>query len=925
MTADHKKSDYPIILENVSTADVTLLDKYLLNAEAKTIEYLLELEPQRFLYNWYRTSGLKPQKNGYENSWERTNEINFRGHMFGHYMSALSQAYAAEKDEPLKAALLQKIKSCVNGIVECQRAYADKYPDRAGYTAPFSEYWLNNLDGLESGTEAWNEKEADNPNTYVPWYNLHKVIAGLIDVFKYVKNDSIGELAFEAVQKFVDYVYNCRVSKYTEFQKANMLKTEYGGIAESLFELYNLTGKDSYRVCAEGFMETPLFEALAANNDVLNGKHANTTIPKLIGSLKKYTVLTQNKKYYDSLTKEEQSGLKMYLTAAKNFFDIVLTGHSFVTGGNSVAEHFRQANTISEYCNHAETHETCNEYNMLKLSVELFKITNDKKYADYYEKTFINSILSSQNPTNGEMTYFQPMGSGYSKVFNKERFWCCTGTGIESFTKLGSSIYFKKKNRIYVNMYFSSVLQDSERNIIVTIDANLPNSEKVKLNIKGLNGGNVEEGTDLYIRIPNWCADIPSMIYNGGKIIVAESEYVIIKNVKHNDEIVLVFPMQVTVEPLADNPNIAAFTYGPVVLAARFGQENVGQNSDTGIMVLRSVRDTSLPVSIILKSDSVEEWKTNITENLVRISDSDDGFIQFKVRGTYFDDNITFVPYYSIYNYYYSVYMNIAELDSAEMTEEIMANKLALRNEDASSALITQIDGNNYEATYSVRTSSDSRVGSYKGRNFRDAAKGGWFSYDLPIVEGTENYLNTVYASDEEGRSFEILINGNHFVTENISRKDVDFYTKTYAIPPSYTNSTGLNRKNIAGVLTPYLNIKFKSIGGTVGGLYGISVTQNFDDNPNLTELYFDQGTLSPEFNQNIKEYHLTVTKEASSIQMKATPTKASCLVYFNDILIDDTQMRTIILSPKTTVLTLKTYAQNHTTATHYTINILYI
>lgn len=929
VTAEYAKAENVVTLENVSTADVTISDDFLLNAQQKDIDYLFSLEPERFLYNWYITSGLKPATDsGYENSWERTEESNFRGHMFGHYMSALAQAYNAEKNDDVKVRLLEKIKASVNGIVKCQEGYAKKYPSRAGYASPFSEYWLNELDNVDSGSEAWNKKESNNPHTLVPWYNLHKVVAGLIDVYKYVGDDEIGETAFQSVQDFVDYLYNCRISKYSEAQKANMLKIEYGGMGEALFELYNLTGKASYKECADGFMENTLFEQLAADNDVLSGKHANTTIPKLIGALKKYTVLTQNEEYYKALTNEEKDGLEMYLKASENFFDIVLEGHSYVTGGNSVAEHFRAADTISAYYNHPETHETCNEYNMLKLARELFKLTNDKKYSDYYEKTFINAILASQNPETGEMTYFQPMGAGYSKVYNKERFWCCTGTGTENFTKLGDSIYFKKDERVYVNMYFNSVLEYAERNLKLAVSANIPNSDEVAVTVSGIDESDVTDGTDLYIRIPEWCAGTPIVKYNGTEIteLKLSGGYAVIESVKNGDNLDLKFPMTVSVEELDDNENIVAFKYGPTVLAARMGQNNVGQSAATGIMVLKAVIDSSLPTSIILNSTSAEEWKDNISENLVRIEDTDDGFVQFKINGTMLDENITFVPYYSIYNYRYGVYMSLAPMDSAEMTEKILSDKQSLRNEEAASASLMQIDGNNYEATYNVKMSVDSSVGSYNGRNYRDAQKNGWFSYDLPIVVGEQNYLNTVYTKDDNGRSFEILINDKSFVTEKISSDGVTsangFYTKTREIPSEYTSGAGVAYKEINGEQTACVTVKFKSNGGFVGGLYGISVTQRFDTNPKLSGLTFDDGIMMPVFDGDVAEYTLYVSQDAQTVGMKAVPIKASGLVYDGGILIDDTQVRKIDVSERDKI-TLTSYAQDHETKTEYIVSIV--
>ena len=923
MSNNLDKHNNSALLECISTDNITLFDEFLLNSEAKTIAFLLELEPERFLYNWYCTSGLTPTAEGYELSWESTKLSNFRGHMFGHYMTALSLAYTATKNNNLRTQLYNKIENCINGIVRCQEAYMIKYPERAGYVAPFSEYWLNNLDGVDSGLESWNQKEEDNPNTLVPWYNLHKIVAGLIDVYKYVKNGDVGEAALSAVCKFIDYVYNCRVSKYTDTQKEKMLGIEYGGIAEALYELYNLTGKINYKKCADGFIETALFNQLAANIDAIKGKHANTAIPKFIGALKKYTVLMQNERYYNELSVAEKEELPMYLTAAKNFFDIVLSGHSYATGGNSVAERFREPDTISTFINHAETHETCNEYNMLKLARELFRLTGNKKYSDYYENTFVNAILASQHPETGDMTYFQPMGSGYNKVFRKEFFWCCTGTGIENFTKLADSIYFKKGNNIYVNLYFSSALKCPDSNLVLRQKSNLPASNKIKLIVSSIDGNNITAKTQVYLRVPEWCAGKPIITRN--KFEVTDFSmcdgYIVCTNITNGDEIELELPMEVTVHPLKDNTNIMAFKYGPVILAAQLGKEKLQQTAKTGIMVLRAVRDFSLP-SFIVINDGVENWKKNIKQNLVRVNDTDECIIQFKPLATSLKEDVVFVPYNKIYNDRYGLYMNLVAADSQEMMSTILFEKQGLRNEEAASGLLTQIDGNNYEATYNIQAFR-SKIGC-NGRGFRLARADGWFRYDMPVKQGVSNYLNIIYNQADNGRDVKFLINGEDFITDVIASANSispdGFYTETREIPAKYTDEKGMLYKTIAGELKPCVTIEFQSTGKESAGIYGISVTHGFDSIPNLSALSFSTGVLHPSFHPDIKEYTLTIAANVQNINMKATPSKMSGLVYDGDILIDDTQPRIIPLN--STIVTLVTYAQNHETQTKYLIKI---
>ena len=655
-------------LTAAGTDKVTLLDNYLLNAETMTISYLLLLEPQRFLAHFYITAGLKRPTdapayetlNGQE-TWERSNHANFRGHMFGHYLSALAMAYRATDSENRKTKLLAKIKECLNGLKTCQDAYAAANPGRAGYIAPFGDVRLDQIDGLDGGSGTVSG------DVFVPWYNLHKVLAGLLAIYNNVTDDDSGVLALEIAKGFGDYFYACRASQYSQTNKLNLLGTEYGGMNDAFYELYRLTGDIHYRINAECFDETVLFYELAGMRDILGGKHANTTIPKLIGALKRYTTLTQNKDFFASLNQKDKEELSIYRQAAENFFAIVLAGHSFITGGNSVSEHFRAADTLAPVINRDDTHETCNEHNMLKLARELFMITHDKKYADYYENAFINAILSSQNPETGGMTYFQPMGTGYNKLFGRDRFWCCNGTGIENFVKLGDSIYFKHEEKIYVNLYFSSKYWYQERNLLLTQKANLPNSEAVLFTVAAIDGKAILAGTALYFRIPGWCAGEPAVKVNGkSRTPNISAGYLVIHDLVNGDEIQLNFPMEVTYEALTDDPHLVAFRYGPVVLSADMGTWDMNATNPNGILVQVAVRDASVQDEIrIKKGDNLTAWKANIAANLVRIEDSPDGKIQFQLKGTNRDDELIFSPHYRRYRERYGIYLTLAGPDAA--------------------------------------------------------------------------------------------------------------------------------------------------------------------------------------------------------------------------------------------------------------------
>ena len=849
--------------------------------------------------------------------WERTGADNFRGHTFGHYMSALSQAYLSEDNAATKSELMEEIKIAVNGLKECQDAYAVTYPQSAGYISAFPEGVLARVDGGTSPT-------ADDRTVLVPYYNLHKVLAGLIDVAKNVDDPEVKNTAIDVAESFGEYLYN-RCTNLTDVTV--MLRTEYGGMNEALYELYRITGNDHIKEAAECFDEVALFQQLANNQDVLSGKHANTTIPKLTGALKRYTVLTENTEYYDKLTKEEKDGLDMYLTAAKNFWDITVEHHTYITGGNSQSEHFHDADALWADAikdpypyGGSLTCETCNTYNMMKLTKALYDVTGDSKYLDYFERTFTNAILASQNPETGTTMYFQPMAAGYNKVYNRpeDEFWCCTGTGMENFSKLGDYIYQIKENTLYVNMFYSSSITDTDLGITLKQEANIPNSDKVTFTVEEIGAG-----TSVALRQPEWLAGDAVITVNGvEQQVTAENGFFVLDDLNKDDVISYTMPMQVEVESTADNANFVAFKYGPVVLAAELGTNDVDAWDSNGILVRVGVKDTSVKDTIIVQNMSVDDWKANVTENLVRIEDSEDGKVQFQLENTD-SEELIFSPYYELHDQRYGIYMNLEEPDSQASQDRILSEKEQLREQEVSVDYLNSFDANNSEAAKDLITSeTDTSVGTFNGRTFRHAENGGWWSYNLAVdPEAEHNYLACTWYSGDRGRVFDIYVNDE--LLQTVTRTD-DAGTNVF-----YEDIYDLTEyiKDGASEVT----VKFQSYPNDgdkinyAGGLFGLRVitSTEYDTDARLSALTFDRGTLSPAFDPDTAEYTLTVGTDVDSVNMLASTMKESGLVYIGDILFDNDNVRTIQLDSDTTVVELTSKAQDHTTAKNYTITIV--
>ncbi|MFJ1511673.1 beta-L-arabinofuranosidase domain-containing protein [Cellulosimicrobium funkei] len=923
-------------LEETALPSVLLSDDFLQNAAAKEHEYLLSLDSETFLYEFYKVGGLTPTTSAGYGGWERSNAVNFRGHAFGHYLSALAMSWSSTQDEATKDALFTEIEEGVGGLARVQDAYAAAHPGSAGYVSAFRESILDQVQGTGTSDE----------NVIVPWYNLHKVLAGLLDVAEHV-DGPVGDQALAVATDFGLYVQG-RVAKLPSTDV--MLRTEYGGMNEALYELFDLTGDVRIKEAAEAFDEVTFFRQLAAGQDVLPGKHANTQIPKLLGALKRYQVFTQNPAYYDLLTPAEKDELPMYLAAAENFFDIVVRDHTYVTGANSQAEHFHAPGSLHERADeqgtarNAETAETCNEYNMLKLARELFTLSKDVRYADYYENAFINTILASQNPETGTTTYFNPMASGYHRVYNLPftEFWCCTGTGMESFSKLGDSIYFTGQGSVWVNMFFSSTVEHAEQNLRLTQEANLPNEDTVTFRVDALDGGAVAEDATLRLRVPSWIAGDPTLEVNGSAVEPDVSRGYVVLPVAAGDVVRYTMPMATSVVDTPDNPYFVAFRYGPVVLSANLGEVPEPAWQGTGILVRSSTRDADAQTTITAANMGADEWKERIAENLVRVEDDAEGRVQLRLQNTADGGDLVLTPHHTNWDVTYGLYLNLDEPDSAASQERILRAKQALRDADRTVDSLTSFDDNNFENAKNLKQSGSS-VGTFSGRQFRHANGTGWFSYDLMVDPASaSNHLGVTLYSGDQGRVFDVYVNDEKLKTittvANAPTKDEQgFYVDTTQLPAKYleigegtrwkVDSAGEHVLDEDGERIPVVTVRFQATGGWAGGVFGVRVDRaaSYDATPGLAALAFDTGSLAPAFDPAVTDYTLTVPAGTTSVVLDADPHVPSGLVRVDGVLVDDTQGRTVSLPADGSARTVEVVgvAQDHETATTYRVEIV--
>lgn len=634
---------------------VELLDDYYLTAQNSDIEFLKKFDNDRLLSRFRETAGLDTKKiapyGGWEDGW-------LGGHSVGHYLTAIAQAVKATGNADLK----EKSKQLIKGLAECQNKLGTGF-----------------IFGAKIETEGYVEKQFDilegktTGKTWVPWYNMHKMLTGLVDTYKYTGNKQ----ALEVAKKLGDWIYN-RVSKWDAGTQGRVLGTEYGGMNDCLYELYLCTRDSKHLEAAHKFDEPNLYKTVAkGGKNCLNGKHANTTIPKFLGALKRYVVLEQT----GELTKDDEA----YLTNVEKFFDIAVTRHAYITGGVSVMEHFRKDN--NQDGTRTQTNcESCCAHNMLKMAKELYKVTGDKKYADYYETTLRNSIMGAVKSESGAAAYFIPMATGYFKTFGNEdpaknMFWCCTGSGMENFTKLGDSIYFRANDTLLVNQYVASKVTWEEKNLVLTQKSDVTKSEEISFVLNALHDKEISD-VAIALRIPDWMHGEATIYVNGAEKMTAagNSEYVLLeRNWEDGDVIMAKYPMSVESVGLLDQDAVFAFRYGPTVLAAKLGKEKMGEATWAGIdltaplykVVGNECRKDTIAYGepkttelldnetlTIQEETSVNEFVSHIERYLVRDTESET--LSFHLKGTdadtTFENGLQFVPFNTLNDERYGIY-----------------------------------------------------------------------------------------------------------------------------------------------------------------------------------------------------------------------------------------------------------------------------
>lgn len=498
--------------------------------------YLDRLEAGRLLHTFRLNAGLASNAAPL-GGWEKP-DCEVRGHFTGHFLSGCARMYAGAGDEDLK----RKAAYVVTELAKCQRALG------GGYLSAFpAEFFVR----LRAGKRVW-----------APWYTLHKLMAGMLDAASLCSNEE----ALSVARGMGRWAANWSRSLSREEMKRS-LDVEHGGVAESLLDLYVVTRDDEFLDAATRFEHRRILDPLAARRDELKGLHANTNIPKIVAAARRFEV----------------TGEKQYRTIADFFWDQVTRHRSYATGGNSNEEHWRTPPGVLASELGPRTQECCCTYNMLRLTRHVFGWRASAECSDYYERALFNGILGTINPEDGMTMYFVPMAPGYFKLFSRplDSFWCCTGTGLESFSKLGDSIYFHRGDELFVNLFIASELDWTERGVRVRQTTRFPHQPSTVIEFAGGRPADLS----IHLRIPSWVSGRPRIAVNGKAVAntARPGSYATLRRRwSPGDRIAAEFPMSLRAEPLPDAPEIQAFFYGPVLLAGRLGTEGLTRETMYG-------------------------------------------------------------------------------------------------------------------------------------------------------------------------------------------------------------------------------------------------------------------------------------------------------------------------------------------------------
>ncbi len=759
--------------------DVVITGGLFQKARDLNIETLLKYNVDRLLAPYRKEAGLAPKDSSYQN-WDGLD-----GHVGGHYLTAMALNYAATGN----AACKQRMNYMVAELKTCQEANAKNN----------AAWGVGYLGGVPNSKVIWPALKAGNHQPYkaawVPWYNLHKTYAGLRDAWLYGRS----EVAKTLFLRFCNWGINITAPLDDEQMQA-MLDVEHGGMNEMFADAYQITGDKRYLQAAKRFSHRMLLNPMADGKDNLDNKHANTQAPKAIG--------------FQRIG--ELSGEDQYEKGGRFFWETVTSNRTLAFGGNSRREFFPAGAASSDFINDVEGPESCNTYNMLKLSQGLFRQNPSARFMDYYERAVYNHILSTQHPEHGGYVYFTPVRPRHYRVYSapNQAMWCCVGSGMENHGKYNEAIYTHQSDSLFVNLFIPSELNWKSRGITLRQETNFPDSEKTRLQItKG------SARFPLLIRYPSWVKPGAMTITVNGKTVPAtpgSSSYVAItRQWKKGDLIAVTLPMQTTVEHLPNLPEYVALLHGPIVLGAKTGAENlrglVADDSRWGHIA----GGERLPIdkAPIIVDDNI----SGIASRLQPVKGKP---LHFSAAGLKMINGapVDLQPFYQIHDSRYMVYwMALTNQQYRSYLDSLAAvEKTNLELQQRTVDFVAPGE-QQPEADHRMEISG-SRTGSFMDQFYRDAENGGYFSYGMTTNGETNLALLVKYWGAEWGnRKFDIFIDDKKLVTEDNTGRwnQSKFQHIEYKIPEAILKG----KRNV--------RVKFQAHpGSTAGGVFYVRLVK---------------------------------------------------------------------------------------------------
>lgn len=748
---------------------VKLIDGIFNQSQEKGKEYLVYLDVDRLVAPCYEAVSQPAKKSRY-GGWESTP---ISGHSIGHWLSAAASMYAATKDEELK----KKLDYAVEELAHIQ------HYDEDGYVGGFNRSCFD-----IAFTGDFEVQHFSLAGAWVPWYSIHKIYAGLIDVYAILGNKK----ALEVVTKLADWAKR-GTDNLTEDQFQRMLTCEHGGMNEAMADIYTLTGNKDYLDLSLRFCHWAILDPLSRGVDELEGKHANTQIPKVIGAAKLYEV----------------TGNEAFKRMALFFWNEVTKHRSYLIGGNSIGEHF---GPVRQEKLGITTTETCNTYNMLKLTEHLYHWNHEAAYMDYYEKALYNHILASQDPDSGMKTYFVSTQPGHFKVYCSpdNSFWCCTGTGMENPARYTRNIYYREQDDLYINLFIASELKIEDKNVIVKQVTDFPKSNQVWLHVEAAD----DVFLSIHIRIPSWSASAVKAVINGVEA-QSSSEHgylTIARSWKAGDVVEICLPMALHTYTAKDDPNKIGIMYGPIVLAGALGHKDFPESDILGDHLKLNNHPLIDVPNLVTDKEIVQEWIKPVEgETLTFETDA---------IGQPGNAKITLIPFYDLHHQRYTIYWNLLN----ENTYRTFVDKEKEAFEHVRRITVDEVQPNEQqpEVEHGIKMhNSNSGYYNVAQRGWRDSRDEGFFSYNMAVDPERQMYLLVTYFGGdrtffEDGkryeRDFDISIDGSVIAYQKLEGGQADSIIDVfYEIPITLT--AGKRR----------IEVKFSSgEGKAAGAIYGL-------------------------------------------------------------------------------------------------------